>query len=153
MKNVFLVLFLLSGFLIAGLQAQQCLPGPSCHPGCCKVSAEKEKNAAASALIMPASFDILAAYPTSNSVGQVGAKCTPADVAACKPACTASSAPQCQSATSVAFQPSGAPQCKPATSVAYQPSNAPTCQPAACKTVPSSASVTPQSQTPKPMKG
>jgi hypothetical protein len=153
MKNVFLVLFFLSAFSIVGLQAQNCTP---CPPGCCMVAA---KNASATNQTMPETFDILAAYPTAKTVGYTGAKCTPAEVAACKPLCTpgkaasaSASAPQCKPAASVALQPSG---CQPAASVALQPSSTPQCQPAASKTLqPSTAAIQPQSnQAPKPMKG
>ena len=153
MKNVFLTLFLLSGFSIAGLQAQNCTPGPTCHLGCCTVVAKK-----ASAQLMPATFDILAAYPATNSVGEADMKCTPAEVAACKTsyttsktACSTANAPQCQSAASVAFQPSSAPHCQPASSTALKTSTAPQCQPAATKTL--QPSIASSQQAPRPMKG
>ena len=139
MKNVFLVLFFLSAFSIVGLQAQNCTP---CPPGCCMVAA---KNASATNQTMPETFDILAAYPTAKTVGYTGAKCTPAEVAACKPLCTPGK---------VASASAGAPQCQPAASVASQPSSTPQCQPAASKTLqPSTAATHPQSnQAPKPIK-
>jgi len=155
MKNVFLILLLLGGFITTALQAQSCQP---CLPGCCMASCKTPNGSTASAQLMPATFDILAAYPATNSVGQADMKCTPAEVAACKTSCTTNktacstaNAPQCQSAASVAFQPSSAPHCQPASSTALKTSTAPQCQPAATKTL--QPSIASSQQAPRPMKG
>lgn len=124
MKNVLIVLVLMVGFAVSGLQAQNCIPCPpcpACPKGCC-VSPDN-KSASASAQILPVTLDLTAACtPEMKAACLASESASSTNSPSCQPSSVSTSQPACQGNVNSTAVKSCQPACNAATKSGCQPS-------------------------------
>ncbi len=110
MKNVFMILFLLSGLAISTVSAQNCSP---CPPGCCVASGCLPGKSSAAEANNTSGVATLAAFsPEALEAACAGMKMSKKEMKACQVVCQTASA--AAPTTSVRQTASATPSCQPA---------------------------------------
>lgn len=107
MKNVFVILVLISGFVVSNADAQSCNPAncPPCPPGCCIINCCTSK-AAAAAITTDQTMDVM--FASFLAEGLKTTKMSRKEMKACIEACKTSG-------TTAAANCQPTPACQPTT--------------------------------------
>jgi hypothetical protein len=119
MKNVFMILFFLSGLAISGVSAQTCSP---CPPGCCVASCCVAGKGSAAEASNTSGLATLAAFsPEAIQAACAGKNMTKKEIKACQTACQTACAAAPKDQSHAALQPASVhqtafttPSCQPA---------------------------------------